>query len=107
MYEVENAELKGNNYYVGTFPVARDTLELAEEAEIKARTPVAITKDGAEELTKDTLANFIGIAAADSADGYVTVDCTGEIFAAAINMPEDVTIDDLKPVARKLNIYLR
>lgn len=107
MYEVASAELKGNNYYAGTFPVARDTLELADSAEITARTPVALTADGAAELTKTTLANFIGIAAADSANGYVTIDCTGEIFADAVNMPEGVTIDDLKPVARKLNIYLR
>lgn len=107
MYEVEKHTLEGDNYYAGTFPVATDTLEVADDVEITARTPVALTDDGAAVLTKATLDKFIGIAAADSDDGYVIIDCTGEFFADKVNIPSGIEVDELRAVARKLNIYLR
>ena len=57
---------------------------------------------------ENTLAGLYGIAAhAADAEGEVVIYLTGDFFAAALPLREDVTEDILKPAFRKLGIFLK
>ncbi|MCI1959178.1 MAG: hypothetical protein LKJ25_06100 [Clostridia bacterium] len=96
-------EYKPANKFAGTFPIVAET-DTATAA-IEAMQPITASF---APVTADTINDVIGIAAeAAEKDGPVNFYSTGEFFADSINLPDGVTIEALKPICRKLNIYFR
>lgn len=100
------AEYTPKNRFAGPFPVAVDYGK-AEEAIIEM-TPITSEMKPVAGGGSATYEKVIGLAAADAAKGEeVTFYCTGEFHEEAINLPEEVTMDDIRSHLRKLNIYIR
>lgn len=115
MYDIETKNCTPVNFFAGEFPTLTDTGTAGTALE--ARVPVtkdssgkivAVAAAGEEGEPAATTGNVIGItAAAAEKDGPVVYYITGEFFADALNLPEDVEIDDIKDPLRKLSIFLR
>lgn len=106
-YAVETRSTEPKNFFAGEFPTVTETGTAG--AEVAEYTPITTDDSGnIVAVTKDTVANVIGItAAAADKDAPAVYYMTGEYFADAINLPTGVTMDVLKPALRKINIYLR
>ena len=111
--KVETRKMTLKNFFAGDFPVVSDT-GIAGAA-IAEYTPVTIDTTGKvvpiapkKEETPATIDAIVGIAANTAAkDEPVTYYMTGEIFADAINVPADITIDEVKAACRKISIFLK
>lgn len=95
------------NLVAGGFPIAKDSGKIKSGATIRKHAPVVIGTTGIEEATADTIANVVGIAADIPSGDEVVYYVTGEFNSDAITFPTGVKIDTLKPVCRKLGIFLR
>lgn len=114
MYDIERRELEPKNFFAGDFPTLTESGTAG--AEIKEYMPVAKNADGqiipfkkAPEPASATTENVvIGISATSAATGDpVVYYMTGEFFAEAINLPDDVDMKTLKDECRKVSIFLR
>lgn len=77
--------------------------------ELAEHMPVAEDAEGKiVAVTAETAANVVGItAAAAAADEPVVYYMTGEFFQEALNLPDGVTVEDIKGPLRKMSIFLR
>ncbi len=108
MYEIENRSIDAENVFAGEFPVAKDFGTVETGKTIHKLSPIVIGDNGIVEATADTLADVVGIAAEEADGGEDAVYyLTGEFFAESIYLPTDVTVGVLKPILRKLNIFLK
>lgn len=119
MYEIEHNSLIPENFIAGNFPNALDAGNVKEGAKIRKFAPVIEGENGLEEITAaalpttgenaspGSLDKLVGIAADDSDNGKVVYYLTGEFFGNALTLPEGVTAKDLKPVFRRLGIFLK
>lgn len=119
MYEIQTSTLTPENYVAGPFPVAIDTGNLQEGAEISKLAPIVEESTGLREIkaadlpttgenaSAGSLDKIVGIAADDSSGGKVVYYLTGEFFGNALTLPEGVTVKDIKPTLRKLGIFLK
>lgn len=117
MYEIERRKYEPKNFFAGDFPIVPESGTAA--ADIPEFTPVTMDADGkitpiaaakgsGDTATTSTVGEVIGITAeAAEKDGPVVYYQTGEFFASAINLPEGVTLAELKPALRKLTIFLK
>ena len=107
MYEIETRTCEAKNFFAGDFQTLTDSgtaggapaehMPVTEDAEGKI---VAVTAE--------TAANVMGItAAAAAADEPVVYYITGEFFQEALNLPDGVTVEDIKRPLRKMSIFLR
>ena len=107
MYDIETRTCEAKNFFAGDFQTLTETGtaggELAEH--------MPVTEDGEGkivEVTAETAANVVGItAAAAAADEPVVYYMTGEFFQEALNLPDGVTVEDIKGPLRKMSIFLR
>jgi uncharacterized radical SAM superfamily protein len=106
-YQIETRSTSPKNFFAGDFPTVPETGTAG--AKIAEYTPV--TKDESGKIvaiTKDTLANVIGItAAAAGNEEPVVYYMTGEFHADAINVPDGTTIEEIKDACRKISIFLK
>lgn len=107
MYEVQKDSHESLNFIAGDFPILRDTAKIKTGAVIRERAPVILGATGVEEATADKIADIIGIAAAVPSGDRVVIYLTGEFFGSEIILPDGITVDALKPILRKLSIFLR
>lgn len=107
MYEIGISERKAENIFAGEFSVVKQTGKIKQGAEIHKLAPLIQGTDGLVEVTKDNVADVIGLAAALPSGETVVYYATGEFFAEAIHLPQDVTLEALTPVLAARNIYLR
>ena len=107
MYDIQTDQTSPVNIFAGDFPIVTEVAEVVEDATIRKLAPVVLTDDGAAEATAATIDKLHGIAAEESTDGGVVVYLTGEFFAAALTLPQGVTVAALKPAFRKLGIFLK
>lgn len=117
MYEIKTDQTSPVNFFAGDFPIVTDVGDVKEGATVRKYAPVALTAAGIVEAeapageggtaTPGNLDSICGIAAADSTDGGVVYYLTGEFFAAALTLPDGVTVEALKPAFRKLGIFLK
>jgi hypothetical protein len=107
VYNIEKSELNKENFFAGSFPIATDFGEIESGAKIRRHTPIVQGENGIKEAAEDTLDKVIGIAAAEPSGNEVVYYLTGEFFSQAIVLPNGVTIEALKPVLRKLTIFLK
>ena len=107
MYKITEAKYEPENFFAGSFPIAKDTGKVKNNAKIRRLAPLCQDEDGIEEAGENTLDNLIGIAAAEPSGEEVVYYLTGEFFAQAIALPEGVTTEVLKPAFRKLGIFLK
>lgn len=107
MYEVKESAYAPENFFAGSFPIAKDFGEIKANATIRKHAPVVQGENGIEEATAATLANLVGIAADEPSDNEVVYYLTGEFFTEAIVLPTGVTAEALKPALRKLGIFLK
>lgn len=107
MYKPQKFEMTPQNFFAGEFPTLTDTGTAA--AALAAHTPVMLDTDGNVAVaTAAGIAGVIGITAdAAEAGAPVVYYQTGEFFENAIVLPTGITVDALKPVLRKLSIFLR
>ena len=107
MFEIQRDTHEPLNFIAGDFPIIREAVKIKTGAVIRERAPVVLGETGIEEATVDTIDDIYGIAAAvPSGDGIVTY-LTGEFFGGALILPDGVTVDAIKPILRKLSIFLR
>ncbi len=106
-YSVVEREYAPINFFAGDFPTMTDTGEAA--GEIKERMPVILDSSGKiAPVTKATVQQLTGIAAMDAAEGESCVFYqTGEFFANALVLPDEVTVDAIKEILRSKSIFLR
>ena len=108
MYNINVATKTMDNFKAGPFPIATDYGEKAAGATIRARAPLSMDTGGKlSETTAATLANVVGISAAEPSGDEVVYCLTGEYFTQALVLPNGVTAEALKPALRKLSIFLR
>ncbi len=107
MFEVQKDNYTPKNIFAGNFPVVTDVGPLADSATVRKMAPVMISGGKVKEVDSAGIANLCGIAADDSTDGGVVYYLTGEFFAAALTLPDSVTVEALKPAFRKLGIFLK
>ena len=108
MYGNEERNNTPYNFFRGFFPTAPENGTVKDGATVRKYAPVAETADGIEEVTAETLDKLVGIAAdAPDSEGNVVYYMTGDFNAAAVVMPDGVTLDALKPACRKLSIFLK
>lgn len=107
MYEIKRRELKAKNFFAGDFPTLTESGTAGEA--IGEYMPVAKNTDGEIiPVTAETLANIVGIAAAEAEqDTPVVYYMTGEFFADALMLPDGIETETLKNVFRKISIFLR
>lgn len=117
MYEIETRKHEPKNFFAGDFPTLPET-GIAGEA-LEQYMPVTKNSDGkivavaAASGTEtnpvpSTVENVIGITAAAAAKNEpVVYYMTGEFFAEALVLPDDVEIEALKDAFRKISIFLR
>lgn len=117
MYEIETRTCEPKNFFAGDFPTLTESGTAGEALE--EHTPVTKDSDGkivavaaasgsGASAVEATTGNVIGITAAGAAKNEpVVYYLTGEFFKEAINLPEDVTVEDIKEPLRKLSIFLR
>lgn len=106
MFEVQKDSHTPLNFIAGDFPIVRDTGKIANGAVIRERAPVILTETGITEATADKTADIIGIAAVPSGDRVIMY-LTGEFFGSSLVLSDGVTVEAIKPVLRKLSIFLR
>lgn len=116
-YAVETRSTEPKNFFAGDFPTLTESGTAGEK--LAEHTPVVVNEDGkivavaaasgsGESAKAATTGNVIGITAEAAEKGDpVVYYMTGEFFAAALNLPEDVEIEDIKDSLRKLSIFLR
>lgn len=112
-YAVETRNTTPKNFFAGEFPTVTETGTAG--AAIAEYTPVTTNADGkivpiaaASGDTAATTDAVIGIAAAAAAKGEpVVFYMTGEFFADAINLPDGITIAEVKAACRKISIFLK
>lgn len=119
MFDINTAECTAENVFAGDFPVVRDFGTIKKNAVIRKLAPLVQGADGIEELTADmlpktgenasagSLDKLIGIAADEPSGGEVVYYATGEFFAEGLTLPDGVTVEDIKPAFRKLNIFIK
>ena len=108
MYEIEERAYTPDNFFRGGFPAVPEHGAVKDGATVRKYAPVAETADGIEEATAETLDKLVGIAAdVPDGGGNVVYYMTGEFNAAAVVMPDGVTLEALKPACRKLSIFLK
>lgn len=107
MYNINTAQSTPENFFAGDFPVVTDFGTIENGAKIRKHTPIVQGENGIKETAANTLAQVIGIAAAEPSGDEVVYYLTGEFFSQAIVLPTGVTIEALKPVLRKLTIFLK
>ena len=107
MFEINKATSKPDNFFAGSFPIATDFGKIKPGATVRARTPIVKGADGIEEATAATLANVVGVTAAEPSGGEVVYYLTGEFFTQALTLPNGVTAEALKPALRKISIFLK
>ena len=110
MYEVKEYAYEPKRFLAGDMPVGKEVMECAEDAEILAHSlvaqsggkavPYAAGKDGALDVP-------YGIAAADAENGQVVVYLSGEFYGESLVLPEGVTVDAVKPLARENGIFIK
>lgn len=107
MYKVGKYENTPQNFFAGEFPTLTETGTAA--AELEEHIPVYIDGDGkVAVVTAAKTAEVIGITASAAEKGApVVYYMTGEFFTAGVKFPSDVTAETLKPILRKLSIFLR
>ena len=116
-YAVETRSTEPKNFFAGDFPTLPETGTAGEKLE--EHTPVTVNEDGeivavaaasgsGASAKEATTGNVIGITAeAAEKDEPVVYYMTGEFFADALNLPDGVTVEDIKDSLRKLSIFLR
>lgn len=116
-YTVETRSTEPKNFFAGDFPTLPESGTAGEK--LAEHTPVTKNEDGeivavaaasgsGQNAKAATTGNVIGITAeAAEKDEPVVYYMTGEFFADALNLPEGVTIEDIKDSLRKLSIFLR
>lgn len=119
MFDINTAECTAENVFAGDFPVVRDFGAIKAGAVIHKLAPLVQGADGIEELTAamlpttgenasaGSLDKLIGIAADEPSGNEVVYYATGEFFAEGLTLPEGVTAAALKPVFRKLGIFIK
>ncbi len=107
MYEIKRDSFKPASIIYGNFPVTMDFAKVGTGTSITAFTPVMLKDGVAVELTAAGAADFYGITAEQSRGTDVVCYLTGEFFADKIVIPTGFTVDSLKAVCRKANIFLR
>lgn len=107
MYQIQTDQTTPVNIFAGDFPVIPEAGAVKTGATVRKFAPVIKTAEGIEEATVAGMADLYGIAADDSTDGGVVYYMTGEFYAAALTLPDGVTVDALKPAFRKLGIFLK
>lgn len=94
------------NFIAGDYPIVTDAGTAT--GEIKQYAPVVVGEAGVAAVAAATVADVVGIAAEAAASGEeVVFYLTGEYFAEALELPNGVTAEALKPVFRKLGIFLK
>ncbi len=106
-YAVETRSTEPKNFFAGDFPTLPETGTAGEK--LAEHTPVTVNEAGEiVAVAAETKGNVIGITAEAAEKGEpVVYYMTGEFFADALNLPEGVTIEDMKDSLRKLSIFLR
>lgn len=108
MYNVTESAYMPENFFAGSFPIAKDFGAIKAGATIHRHAPIVQGESGIEEATAATLDKLIGISAdVPNASGEVVYYLTGEFFVEALHLPNGVTAEALKPVARKVGIFLK
>lgn len=107
MYKVGKYETTPQNFFAGEFPTLTETGTAA--AALEEHTPVYIDENGkVAVVTAAKATDVIGItASAAEKDAPVVYYMTGEFFTMGVKFPSDVTAETLKPILRKLSIFLR
>ncbi|MEY8234589.1 hypothetical protein AALA36_02525 [Lachnospiraceae bacterium 66-29] len=117
MYDIETRTCEPKNFFAGDFPTKTES-GIAGEA-LAEYTPVTKNSEGkivavaaasgsGETAKAATTGDVIGItAAAAAADEPVVYYMTGEFFQEALNLPDGVTVEDIKGPLRKMSIFLR
>lgn len=107
MYEIETRTCEAKNFFAGDFPTLTES-GMAGGA-LAEHMPVAKDADGKiVAVTADTVANVVGItAAAAAAEEPAVYYMTGEFFQEALNLPDGVTVENIKEPLRKISIFLR
>ena len=107
MYEIETRKHEPKNFFAGDFPTLPESGTAG--AAVAEYMPIAKNADGKiVPVTSDTIADVIGISAAEAAaDEPVVYYMTGEFFADGLTMPEGVTSEVVKDALRKISIFLR
>ena len=106
-YAVETRSTEPKNFFAGDFPTLTDSGTAGEK--LAEHMPVTVNEDGGiVAVVAATTGNIIGVTAEAAEKGDpVVYYMTGEFFADALNLPEDVEIEDIKDSLRKLSIFLR
>lgn len=107
MYDVNESTYTPENVFAGEFPIAKDFGAIKTGVTIHKYAPIVQGENGIEEAAAATVVNVVGIAADVSDGGKVTYYLTGEFFTDVIHLPTGVTAATLKPVCRKLGIFLK
>ena len=117
MYEPQKDQYTPENSFAGDFPHVKEVLPVASGTTVRRLSPVVLADGNAVEAEAPSgsgdsakpgnLNHLYALAAADSSGGQVVCYLTGEFFADALTLPNNVTIDDLKPAFRKLGIFLK
>ena len=107
MFDITRATHTPDNFFAGDFPIVTDFGKIKDGATIRARVPIVQGADGIEEAVAATIADVIGISAAEPSGDEVVYYLTGEFFTQALTLPTDVTAEELKPILRKLTIFLK
>lgn len=107
MYEIETRTCEPKNFFAGDFQTLTESGTAGSE--LAEHMPVAEDAEGKiVAVTAETAANVVGItAAAAAADEPVVYYMTGEFFQEALNLPDGVTVEDIKGPLRKMSIFLR
>lgn len=116
-YAVETRSTEPKNFFAGDFPTLPESGTAGEN--LAEHAPVTVNEDGeivavaaasgsGASAVAATTGNVIGITAEAAEKGEpIVYYMTGEFFADALNLPEGVTIEDIKDSLRKLSIFLR
>lgn len=110
MYEAKTYETMPNEFIAGMMPIATEGMAVKSGEIIKAKSLVKLDSGEAAAYTKeDGTAKTVpyGIAAADAENGQVVVYLSGEFHGDQLNLPEEVTVDAVKPLLRENGIYLK
>lgn len=107
MYNVTESAYAPENFFAGSFPIAKDFGTIKTGATIRRHAPIVQGENGIEEATAETIDKLIGITADEPNGGEVVYYLTGEFFVEALHLPSGVTAETLKPVFRKMGIFLK
>lgn len=107
MFDITTATFNPENFFAGSFPIAKDFGKIKENAIIHRHAPIVQGENGIKEAAADTLDKLIGISADEPNGNEVIYYLTGEFFTQAIYMPSGVTAEILKPALRNVGIFLK